>query len=456
MGHDTGQGMGHATGQSHRRRRGRGHRRDGMVALAMSALALTLAAGGTGTARADDDPDRNWASVDVSTGFVENILGCTTAVCGDSDSLFRQSYESRGLMLLDLTTMDLVQQPGPGWWYVDSQFIRDSFERNVTARARILGVELTWSTGGLGTDSHDVTYTIDVQPTGQRFEISSSSLLIDPLDAGVLHTFTVTATRPDGTTVRGPVVTATPQADPDPDCTDHSVARECRAATNWAVVHPSTGMVENAIVCTPWQCGPDGAWGGRMPNDTPWPGHLLIELTGSAGIGWRYVDGTFVDVRPVETDLDQPSATRGSGDDAEGTDSEGDSADPDEDADAAADRAEQDADERTSTGDANSDTRGDAEGTDSEGDSADPDEDADAAADRAEQDADERTSTGDANSDTRGDAATGPEPSTGPEEVVITTASAEEPERGPLQRIGAAVAGLLRAGLDGLRSLFGR
>jgi hypothetical protein len=188
---------------------------------------------------------------------------------------------------------------GPGWWYVGGTFVRDTFERNVTATAQILGVDLTWSTGGLGTDG-DVTFTIDVAPTGQRFTTSDNRLLIDPLEADVEHTFTVTATRPDGTTVRGPIVKATPKVDPDPLCQDHRVARECRAATRWAVVNPETGLVGNVIVCTPWVCGEDGEWGGRMPTDTPWPNYLLIELTGPGGIGWRYVDGEFIDVRPRE------------------------------------------------------------------------------------------------------------------------------------------------------------
>ena len=264
----------------------------GVLTLSVSATPLQ--------ARADSDPERRWAHVVVATGYVDNISICTWAVCGDPASFYRTSHEDRGIMLLDLEAMSLSQQPGPGWWYVDGTFIRDSFERNVTATARILGVELRWSTGGLGTTMGDVTFTVDVAPTGQRFTTSGSSLIIDPLDAGVEHTFTVTAARPDGSTVRGPVVTATPQADPDPDCTDHSVARECRAATDWAVVDPDTMLVENVIVCTPWQCGADGEWRGRMPTDTPWPNFLLIELRGRGGIGWQYVDGTFVDVRPRE------------------------------------------------------------------------------------------------------------------------------------------------------------
>ena len=203
-------------------------------------------------------------------------------------------------MLLDLDAMSLAQQPGPGWWYVDGTFVRDSFERNLTATARILGVELRWSAGGLGAYLGDVTFTVEVAPTGQRFTTSDTSLLIDPLDAGVEHTFTVTATRSDGTTVQGPTVRATPQADPDPDCTDRSVARECRAATNWATVDPETMLVVNVSVCTPWQCGVDGEWGGRMPANSPWPNFLLIELDGPGGIGWKYVDGVFVDVRPRE------------------------------------------------------------------------------------------------------------------------------------------------------------
>jgi hypothetical protein len=242
----------------------------------------------------------NWAHIVMATGLVENVSVCTWDVCGDPGSAFRQNHEDRGIRLLDLDAMDLEQRPGPGWWYVDGEFIRDSFERNVTANARIHGVELRWSTGGLGTDTDGVTFTIDIAPTGRRSTTSSSRLVIDALEAGVEHTFTVTATRDDGSTVQGPVVTATPKADPDPDCTDRSVARECRAATDWAVVDPATKLVENVIVCTPWQCGADGDWAGRMPTDTPWPNFLLIELEGSGGIGWQYVDGRFIDVRPAE------------------------------------------------------------------------------------------------------------------------------------------------------------
>ena len=242
----------------------------------------------------------NWAHIVMATGLVENVSVCTWDVCGDPESAFRRNHEDRGIRLMDLDAMSLEQRPGPGWWYVDGRFIRDSFERNVTANARILGVELRWSTGGLGTDTDGVTFTVDIAPTGQRSTTSDSRLVIDPLEAGVEHTFTVTATLNDGSTVRGPIVTATPKVDPDPDCTGHSAARECRAATNWAVVDPATKLVENVIVCTPWQCGTDGEWGGRMPTDTPWPNFLLIELDGSGGIGWQYVDGRFVDVRPTE------------------------------------------------------------------------------------------------------------------------------------------------------------
>lgn len=232
--------------------------------------------------------NERWAVIDATTGLVTNVVGW------NGTNKWRPPV---GQFAKDLPDGSPV---GPGWWYVDGTFIRDSFERNVTATARILGVELRWSTGGLGTDTGDVTFTIDVAPTGQQFTTSSSSLLIDPLEAGVAHTFTVTATRSDGSTVQGPVVTATPEVDPDPDCTDHSVARECRAATDWAVVDPDTMLVANVIVCTPWQCGADGEWRGRMPTDTSWPNFLLIELRGRGGIGWQYVDGTFVDVRPRE------------------------------------------------------------------------------------------------------------------------------------------------------------
>ena len=300
------------------------------------------------TPKEDPDPDcldrsvarecrkaTNWAHVVKTTGYVDNVSVCTWEVCGDPSSSYRQSFNGRGILLIELDGLGLAQRPGPGWWMVDGKFVRDSFERNVSARADILSVHLSWSTGGLGTETHGVRFTVAVQPTGQRFTVTDSRLTIDPLEAGVLHTFTVTATRPDGSTVSGPVVTATPQADPDPGCTDRSVARECRAATNWAVVHPRTGMVENVIVCTPWQCGADGAWGGVMPSDTPWPGHLLIELKGSGGIGWQHVGGRFVDVRPApddeaifDTDDSDPASPSASGEpdreaEAEGSMAEG-------------------------------------------------------------------------------------------------------------------------------------
>jgi hypothetical protein len=38
----------------------------------------------------------------------------------------------------------------------------------------------------------------------------------------------------------------------------------------------ANGIVLNAIVCGPAVCGPDGAWGGIMPNDTPWAGQRLV------------------------------------------------------------------------------------------------------------------------------------------------------------------------------------
>lgn len=270
------------------------------AAVAAAFVLGMVASSAPSPAAATDDPERAWAHVVVATGYVDNVSVCTWAVCGDPASFYRTAHEERGIMLLDLDAMDLPQRPGPGWWYVDGTFVRDTFERNVTATARILGVELRWSTGGLGMDTGDVTFTVDVAPTGQRLTTSGSSLLIDPLEAGVAHTFTVTATRSDGSTVQGPVVTATPEVDPDPDCTDRSVARECRAATGWATVGPETMLVVNVSVCTPWQCGVDGEWGGRMPADSPWPNFLLIELDGPGGIGWKYVDGTFVDVRPRE------------------------------------------------------------------------------------------------------------------------------------------------------------
>jgi len=288
--------------RSYARRRGHGR---GVSLLAAFSLSLVVLAA-PDVAEAQMCPDvphssdpveldcasenERWAVIDEATGVVTNV------VVWNGTNKWRPPA---GQFARDLPD---GASAGPGWWLVDGTFIRDSFERNVTATARILGVELRWSTGGLGTDTDGVSFTVDVAPTGQRFTTSDNRLLIDPLEAGVAHTFTVTATRSDGSTVKGPVVTATPKVDPDPDCTDHSVARECRAATGWAVIDPATMLVENAIVCAPWQCGVDGEWGGRMPANSSWPNFLLIELDGRAGIGWQYVDGRFVDVRPREED----------------------------------------------------------------------------------------------------------------------------------------------------------
>ena len=244
--------------------------------------------------------NERWAVIDETTGSVTNV------VVWNGTNLWRPPP---GTFARDLPDGSPV---GPGWWLVDGAFVADSFERNVSARPDVLSVHLSWSVGGLGTDSGEVSFTVDVQPTGQQFTVEGTGLTVEPLEAGVNYRFTVTATRADGTTVTGPVVTATPQADPDPECSDGNVARECRAATDWAVVHPETGMVENVIVCTAAQCGPDGEWEGVMPQGTSWPGHLLIELTEAAGIGWQYVDGEFVDVRPEEDpDADSPEDEMG-------------------------------------------------------------------------------------------------------------------------------------------------
>jgi len=252
--------------------------------------------------------NERWAVVDPSSGLVTNVVGWTGT---------NRWRPPPGQIAIDLPDGSPV---GPGWWLVGGEFVRDAFERNMSARADILSVHLSWSTGGLGADLAGVTYTVTIQPGGRTVTLGGweTSLTLDPLPADVVHTFAIVAALPGGRTVAGPTVSATPKPDPDPGCIDHRVARECRAATNWAVVHPDTGMVENAIVCTPWQCGTDGAWGGRLPSDTPWPGYLLIELTGSAGIGWKYVEGTFVDVRPREelfavTPSAPTAPTRGSG-----------------------------------------------------------------------------------------------------------------------------------------------
>ncbi len=285
-----------------RRTSRRAGRRTLVASMTGAILVLAAAAGVVTPAAANDDPDRSWASVDAATGYVDNMLGCTWAVCGDPESFFRQDYERRGFLLLDVERMGLSQLPGPGWWYLDSTFVRDVFELNLSARADILSVHLSWSTGGLGPDLSGVTYTVTIGPGGRTVTLGGfeTSLTLDPLPADVVHTFSIAAALPDGRTIAGPTVTATPKPDPDPDCVDTRVARECRKATSWAAVHPDTGIVGNVIVCTTEQCGPDGPWGGISPADTPTPGYLLVELTGPGGIGWEYVDGTFVDVRPRE------------------------------------------------------------------------------------------------------------------------------------------------------------
>jgi hypothetical protein len=142
------------------------------------------------------------------------------------------------------------------------------------------------------------TFTVLIQPGDRRVDAGgSTSITLDPLEPGTAHTFTVQAQLPDGRTVTGPSVTATPLVDPDPDCTDRSVARECRAATSWAHISTSTWLVENVSVCTFAVCGAEDSDYRRQHAAR---GILLVELTDGGGIGWRYEDGRFIDVRPRE------------------------------------------------------------------------------------------------------------------------------------------------------------
>lgn len=410
------------------------------AAVAAAFVLGMVASSAPSPAAATDDPERAWAHVVVATGYVDNVSVCTWAVCGDPASFYRTAHEERGIMLLDLDAMDLPQRPGPGWWYVDGTFVRDTFERNVTATARILGVELRWSTGGLGMDTGDVTFTVDVAPTGQRLTTSGSSLLIDPLEAGVAHTFTVTATRSDGSTVQGPVVTATPEVDPDPDCTDRSVARECRAATGWATVGPETMLVVNVSVCTPWQCGVDGEWGGRMPADSPWPNFLLIELDGPGGIGWKYVDGTFVDVRPREELEEEAPAPAPEPDDA----TSADAAEPSDDASTEPEAGTAPA-PTTSPDDATSSDAADATDTADTSDAAEEDASEPTVTTAPSDSApDPATSSGDASP---GDATTeaASHGSSTDEPVAATSSTVDEaPAPGPIRRVISGIVSFFR------------
>ena len=43
----------------------------------------------------------------------------------------------------------------------------------------------------------------------------------------------------------------------------------------WAVID-SQGVVKNVIVCQESVCGANGAWGGKMPDDTLFPGYSIV------------------------------------------------------------------------------------------------------------------------------------------------------------------------------------
>jgi hypothetical protein len=49
-------------------------------------------------------------------------------------------------------------------------------------------------------------------------------------------------------------------------------------ASGWAIVDES-GAVHGVIACTESVCGQDGLWEGVMPQDTQWPGMLLVKQT---------------------------------------------------------------------------------------------------------------------------------------------------------------------------------
>jgi hypothetical protein len=217
--------------------------------------------------------------------------------------------------LLDLARMTVEQQPGPGWWYVNGTFIRDSFEKNATARAGIHRVDLSWSTGGLGMSDQDIVFNVSVSPTGQKIETRNNSLQIRSLAPGVKHTFNITATLPSGKKLTAPVVSATPLVDPNPDCLPSGQATECLSATNWAHVSIETGLIVTVAVCTPRVCGDPQSDYSRIYRER---GIILVELVNTpAWVGWLYVDGQFIDPRPAQ-----------SGDSSEAVDSEGSSGQP--------------------------------------------------------------------------------------------------------------------------------
>ncbi len=259
---------------------------------------------------ADCPPPTRWASIVEATGFVDGIIICTWGVCGHPDSYYRQYHNNKGIILLDLAQMTLEQQPGPGWWYVNGTFIRDSFEKNATARAGIHRVDLSWSTGGLGMSDEDIVFTVSVSPTGEKIETRNNSLQIRSLAPEVKHTFTITATLPSGKKLTAPVVSATPLVDPNPDCLPSGQATECLSATNWAHVSIETGLIVTVAVCTPRVCGDPQSDYSRIYRER---GIILVELVNTpAWVGWLYVDGQFIDPRPAQ-----------SGDSSETVDSEG-------------------------------------------------------------------------------------------------------------------------------------
>lgn len=264
-----------------------------------------------------------WAHIVEATGFVDGISICTWSVCGNPDSYFRQYHNNKGIILLDLATMTLEQQPGPGWWYVNGSFIRDSFEKNATARAGIHRVDLSWSTGGLGMDDRGVVFTVTVAPTGQTIETNQSSLQIRSLAPGVRHTFTIVASLPNGTTKEAPVVSATPLVDPNPDCLPSGAATECLSATNWAHVRISDGLIVTVAVCTARVCGDPQSDYSRIYRER---GIMLVELKDTpAWTGWTYLNGQFIAPPSLESDTNGTNSTGTNGQAGSATSSSGSS-----------------------------------------------------------------------------------------------------------------------------------
>lgn len=65
----------------------------------------------------------------------------------------------------------------------------------------------------------------------------------------------------------------------------------------YAVVNSTTNIVENVIL-----------WDGESPWQPP-EGTFVVPLQGSAGIGWKFENDAFIDVRPVPEPVPEEPTT---------------------------------------------------------------------------------------------------------------------------------------------------